>query len=75
MTNNRLLPVRNGLCLTLGDVLLLEWPHMSMVRAEWLVWEVTGWPDFFVTSPAEPTHVHVLRRQMRDFVQWVNQAA
>jgi hypothetical protein len=65
MRMNRLLPVRQEV--RVADLLLIEWPHISEDLALSLIWEVTGYPTFFQISDAEPTSIHVLRHQMREF--------
>lgn len=58
---------KNGLGLTVEDVVLLELPHVPRDAWEDILWEFTGWPCFFATSPADPQPIHVLRRQLREF--------
>ena len=67
MSENRLLPAKVSQHLLVSDLLLLEWPHIPTETARELLWEVTGFPSFWMTTPEEPQPIHVLRRQMREF--------
>jgi hypothetical protein len=55
---------RIGVGLTVADVLMLEMPHLDAETREYVLWEFTGWPEFW---PRDEHPVHALRRQLRDF--------
>lgn len=64
---NRLLPVRKYYRMTVGDILLLELPHIKPEIALEIAWEFTGYPSFFMTNDVEWHWVDVFRRQLREF--------
>lgn len=53
--------------LTVGDVLLLELPHIPEAQRENIAWEFTGWPCFWAYRGDEWHPVHTFRRQLREF--------
>lgn len=57
--------------LTVGDVLLLELPHVPEEHREDIAWEFTGWPCFFAPDPTrgEWHPSQVFRRQLAEFRQ------
>ena len=59
--------VRQNGVLTVGDVLLLELPHLSDEDREFVAWEFTGWPCFWNIPADGPSPVWCFRKQLREF--------
>lgn len=58
---------RVGRGLTVGDVLLLELPHIPEDQREMIAWEFTGFPAFWAFEGDEWNGVQTFRRQLREF--------
>ena len=53
--------------LTVGDVLLLELPHVPEADREEIAWEFTGFPSWWDMQGDEWHPVQTFRRQLREF--------